>query len=141
MGDDTFSYADKTGDPVPCFYRDQEIEIIVNFTGTVGHQHYVEMRDFRALFFVDPAGQGKGNWIHDFNDPGVLDMFVGASTTPVTSVKFENQTNIHTDTKTIRLEGLRGPGGPKRLITFTLELGGGNGQRLVTFDPPWGERP
>ena len=138
--DGSFSYGNKTGDPVPCIFRTREIEVTVNFPDSNPNRHYVVLKDFRALFFVGQAGQGS--WVHDFNDPYALKVAdISGGHPPADSIKFENTTATHTDTKTIQLQSVAGPGGPNRLITFTLEIADKQGNVVMTFDPPWGERP
>lgn len=138
VGDDSFSYPNKTGDPIPCIYRNRSIEVTVNFPDTSPHKHFVVLKDFRALFFVGPPGDGS--WVHDFNDP-LLQRIIEGATDIGTEIKFENDSANHTVTKTIKLQSMAGPGGPNRLINFTLVIADKNGNEIMTFDPPWGERP
>jgi len=138
----------KDFDPIPCVYRKGKIEVSVAFTGNVPNGQELILSGFRALVHVQPQGREEnpgGSWISDFDEPGKLEIKEESGTpptwSPVTNLVFD----AGTGSRTIKLDGLRGPGGPRRLISYKLEMAGsgtGNPKPInVVFDPPWGERP
>jgi len=143
----TIDFGSKGADPIPCVYRNGEIEVTVNFTDKPNNQE-LKLSNFRALVFAHPASAQGGSWISDFDDLDHLEITEdagGDNWQPIASQKLVFQASGF---RTIKLQGQRPPGtpgGPHRLISYRLELakdgtGGGNVTEIV-FDPPWGERP
>jgi hypothetical protein len=145
-GPPIISVGQKDFDPIPCVYRNGEIEVNVTFSGNVPNNQELTLSDFRALIHVQPQGASGtpgGSWIGDIAEKGLLEI-KECSGTPTTCTTTLTQLVFSATagwSKTIKLEGLRGLGGPRRLITYRLVMGGAGNVLDVAFDPPWGERP
>ena len=135
----SFSYAEKEDDPIPCIFRKRDIKVEVKFYGT--DYGSIVMRNFHAQSFFN---NGNG-WTRDDEEDLVNPLKMTVDGTPdQTQIEFINPGSATPVEKTIVFQGTKQSGaahGPNRLITFDLAFKDEMGAEVMVFDPPWGERP
>ncbi len=143
VGDLTFNYKEKVVDPVPCIYRGGVIKVTADFSQAPNGAR-LKLSDFRAVILANPGNPQGGSWIRDYDDIGALEIWVqvpaGGDYQKRDYVEFK-KSDTSSWSQSIQILGQRNKGvGPQRLLMFKLELEG-QGNKVATFDPPWGERP